>query len=66
MHMVVQGGRGTSHGVRDGEDDGYAGRLQHRWRRRPGKKLYLPPNRNETAIIPKYLIKEREGQNTIS
>lgn len=37
MHMVVQGGRGARHGVRDVEDDGVAGGSQHR-RTRPGVK----------------------------
>lgn len=38
VHMVVQGGRGARHGVRDGEDDGRAMGSQHRrgQRSRPG------------------------------
>lgn len=36
--MVVQGWRGASHGVRDGEDDGGTGRSQHRTKQSPRMK----------------------------
>lgn len=44
MHMVVQGGRGARHGVRDVEDDGGVSGSQHRkWRQQGSKITHAQP-----------------------